>query len=84
LGTWCGLCKIIVPVLLKVQSESTQTIKLVSVNADQNLKLANTYRLKSLPTLLVFERGNLIQRLEGFHNREALYQTLEQMMFTSV
>ena len=81
---WCGLCKAIVPVLLKVQAESTQPIKLVSINADQNLKLANTYRLKSLPTLLVFERGKLIQKLEGFHSREELYQILEQMMFTLV
>jgi thioredoxin 1 len=81
---WCGLCKAIVPVLHKVQSESTQPIKLVSVNADGNFKLANTYRLTSLPTLLVFEKGNLIQRLEGFHSREGLYQLLEQRMFTSV
>jgi thioredoxin 1 len=81
---WCGLCKAIVPVLLKVQAESTQPIKLVSVNADRNFKLANTYRLTSLPTLLVFDRSNLIQRLEGFHTRDGLYKLLEQRMFTSV
>jgi thioredoxin 1 len=81
---WCGLCKAIVPVLLKVQAESTHPIKLVSINADRNFKLANTYRLKSLPTLLIFDRGNLVQRLEGFHGREEVYQVLEQIMFTSI
>jgi thioredoxin 1 len=81
---WCGLCKAIVPILLKLQSESTQPIKLVSINADDNLKLANTYRLKSLPTLLVFERGVIIQRFENFHSRDGLYQVLSEIVLTSV
>jgi thioredoxin 1 len=81
---WCGLCKAIVPVLLKFQAEATEPIKLVSINADQNLKLANTYRLKSLPTLLVFDRGLLVQRLDDFYSRDGLYQILEKVVLSSV
>lgn len=81
---WCGLCKAIVPILHKLQAEATQPIKLVSVNADENLKLANTYRLRSLPTILIFERGVLLERLEDFHGRDGLYQILEEIVLNSV
>jgi thioredoxin 1 len=67
---WCGLCHLIEPSLLKLQSEWDGELKLVGVNADANLKLANTYRLKSLPTVLLFEQGRLVSRLEGFNGRE--------------
>ena len=78
---WCGLCRLINPILLKFNSpENQEKIKFVSINADNNLKLSNTYTLKSLPTILVFQKGNIIQRLEGFNGREELYSSLEQMM----
>ena len=78
---WCGLCRLINPILLKFHSPEIQTkIKFVSINADNNLKLSNTYSLKSLPTILVFEKGNIIERLEGFSGREDLYSSLEHMM----
>jgi thioredoxin 1 len=74
---WCKLCLNIQPLLVKFQSENQETIKVVSINADENLKLVNTYRLKMLPTLLLFERGVVTHRIEGFHGREDLYRTLE-------
>ncbi|MGH2413258.1 MAG: thioredoxin family protein [Microcystaceae cyanobacterium] len=77
---WCGLCRLINPLLLKHQSQWEGQLKLVSINADENLKLATTYRLKSLPTLIVFERGSVIHRLEGFNGREDLRRTLETIV----
>jgi thioredoxin 1 len=76
---WCGLCKIIQPLLLQFKSQCGDQIKLVDVNADNNFKLATTYRLKSLPTLLLIENGIVRQRLEGFRGREDLLQALEEI-----
>jgi len=69
---WCGLCRIIHPLLLQFQSQCGEQIKLVGVNADENFKLSNTYRLKSLPTLLLIENGIVRHRLEGFRGRDDL------------
>jgi thioredoxin 1 len=77
---WCGLCRLIDPTLIQFTAQCDQNIKLVSVNADANLKLSNAYRLKSLPTLLLFYQGQIIDRLEGFHGREDLLKRLEQMV----
>jgi thioredoxin 1 len=76
---WCGLCRIIQPIVQSYHAQWNGEIRLVAVNADENFKLANTYRLKSLPTLLLFARGEVIERLEGFYNRDDFCKSLEAM-----
>ncbi|MEH2240262.1 thioredoxin family protein [Nostoc sp.] len=76
---WCGLCRVIHPLLLQFQAQCGEEIKLVGVNADQNFKLSTTYRLKSLPTLLLIENGNVRHRLESFRGREDLRLALEHI-----
>ena len=81
---WCGLCRIINPLLMRFQSEWGAQVKLVGINADQSLKLANTYRLTTLPTLILFENGKVVHRLEGFNGRDDLLRALENIMVTSL
>ncbi|MGH1395251.1 MAG: thioredoxin family protein [Trichormus sp.] len=76
---WCGLCRIIHPLLLQFQVQCGDQIKLVRVNADENFKLSNTYRLKSLPTLLLIENGMIRHRLESFRSRDDLRLALEDI-----
>ncbi len=75
---WCGLCRVISPLLVKVNSECVGEIKLVGINADRNLKLANNYRLKSLPTLILFNKGQIVYRIDEFNGREDLMQKLNR------
>jgi thioredoxin 1 len=83
---WCGVCRMMNPVLVELQKEWGGQIKIVSINADDSLKLANTYRLKTLPTLLLFDGGKLLYRLDEFRRREDfkaafdnIHQTLETL-----
>ncbi len=76
---WCGLCRVIHPLLLQFQAQCGEEIKLVGVNADQNFKLSTTYKLKSLPTLLLIENGIVRHRLESFRSREDLRLPLDEM-----
>jgi thioredoxin 1 len=77
---WCGLCKLIVPQLRQFQAQWNGQVKLVGINADQSLKLASTYRLQTLPTLILFHEGQVLNRLEHFHGREDLLRTLNAFM----
>lgn len=79
---WCGLCLMLNPMLSKFESQWRNEIQLFSINADQNFKLSNTYRLKSLPTLILFHGENVIYRFEDFSHREELYCTLNNIMLT--
>ncbi|MGL5080966.1 MAG: thioredoxin family protein [Microcoleaceae cyanobacterium] len=81
---WCGLCRFIVPQLRQFQTQWQGQVKVVGVNADQSLKLASTYRLKTLPTLILFHESQVLYRLEQFHGREDLRRTLDQFMQDSI
>ena len=76
---WCGLCKVIEPTLTQFQDRWDDQIQLVNINADDNLKIASTYRLRTLPTLILFVNGRAIDRLEGFHTREDLRIALDRI-----
>ena len=77
---WCSLCVMLNPMLNKIESQWSEHLKIVSINADDNFQLANIYRLSNLPTLIVINSGNVIHRLEGFHSREDIYNTINQAM----
>ena len=76
---WCGLCKVIQPTLIQFHDRWDEQIKLVHIDADRNLKLASTYRLKTLPTLLLFANGKILDRLEVIHSQADLCTDLERM-----
>lgn len=77
---WCGLCKLINPMLETMRENQNQEIKLVSVNADDNLKLVSFYRLQNVPTIMLFKNGELLEKLDNFNSRDRLKITLERIM----
>ncbi len=77
---WCGLCRYIDPLLTRFQTEWGDQIKLVRINADESLRLVSNYRLTTLPTLLLFEGGQLRHRLDSFQGQEDLRAAIEKMM----
>jgi thioredoxin 1 len=80
---WCGLCRAIDPTLTTFEAQWAGKVKLLGVNADQSLKLANTYRLTSLPTLILFEGDRVLFRFENYHGREELRRTLDSWMLAT-
>jgi thioredoxin 1 len=60
------------PLLNRLQGDYGSQCKIVSVNADENLKIANAVRLKSLPTLLLFRDGEILHRVDHFTSHDEL------------
>jgi thioredoxin 1 len=81
---WCGICYWVHPILNQLQIQKYPQIKMVSINADNNLRLANTYRLATLPTLLILDQGQVCHRIEGFYDRDNLDALLQHIMETSL
>jgi thioredoxin 1 len=77
---WCGLCRVVNPMLEQLQINREKPIKLVSINADDNFKLANTYRLRSLPTLIFFENGKISERIDRFQGRDGIFSSIQNLM----
>jgi thioredoxin 1 len=81
---WCGACKLITPLLNQIEGTWPGRFKLVHINADENFKLSNRYRLSTLPTLMLFNEGQICHRLEGFSGRDELRSSLEQALSRSL
>ena len=62
---WCGPCKMLTPILEELSNEMKNEINVVKVNLDENQDLAMKYSIRSIPTLLLFKDGNLLDTKVG-------------------
>jgi len=72
---WCGPCKIMGPIVDEL-SDKLKNIKFVKVNVDENPDLSSEYSIFSIPTLLVFKEGKMINQLVGVLGKDQLLKTL--------
>ena len=77
-ATWCGPCKMLAPVLEKAAEELTN-VPLYKVDIDEEMELANQYKIMTVPTLLFFKGGKLVFQNSGVINRKQLESMLERL-----
>lgn len=73
---WCGPCLMISPVLDQLAAESQGRYRIVKLNVDDNPQTASRYRVASIPALLIFKDGELVDRLVGVQPKEVIAQRL--------
>lgn len=61
---WCGPCRMVGPVLEQIAEEQSD-VKVCKVNIDEEMELANRFRIMSIPTLMVLDKGNVIRQSVG-------------------
>ena len=71
---WCGPCRMIAPALDAISAEMGDKVKIVKVNVDENPKIASNYGIMSIPTLMIFKDGQLVDRKTGAAPQAALKQ----------
>jgi len=69
---WCGPCRMQTPILEKIASSGETSTKIVKVNTDENVPVAQKYGIMSIPTLILFENGQEIARFEGVQPENVL------------
>ena len=74
---WCGPCRMVSPVLERLATEKAGQIKLVKVNADEAPELSQRFEVRSIPTLLVLRRGQVVATQIGAAPASALRPWLE-------
>ncbi len=71
---WCGPCKMLSGTLEQIQKETN--IKIVKVNVDDESELASTYNIRSLPTLILFKNGEMVNQIVGAVSKNKILEML--------
>lgn len=74
-ASWCGPCKMIAPVLEEIAEERSD-ITVGKVNIDEELELAQEFKIMSVPTLLVMKNGQIMQKAAGAMKKEEILNLL--------
>ncbi|MBI3659673.1 thioredoxin [Candidatus Acetothermia bacterium] len=73
---WCGPCKAIAPVINEIATELAGQLKVAKVNVDENEALSLQYGVQGIPTLILFQNGQEVQRITGFLPKAQLVRQL--------
>ena len=74
---WCGPCRQIAPVIEQLAGENMGAIKIGKLNVDEAPNAAQSYGVSSIPTLMIFKGGEVIERLAGVQPKTKLQQAID-------
>ena len=77
-ATWCGPCRMIAPILDQLASEYTGKAKVAKLDVDTNIKTATRFNVRSIPTILFFKDGQLVDQVIGAVQKPALESKFKQ------
>ena len=77
---WCGPCKMLGPILEEISVDLKDKLQVVKVNLDENQDLAMKYSIRSIPTLLLFKEGELVDTKVGLLPKSDLVEWLSSKL----
>jgi thioredoxin 1 len=77
---WCGPCRQIAPVVEKLSEEYKDKLKFCKVNVDENHDTASKYHVMSIPTLILFKKGQLVEQTVGGVSEKTLRSKLQELL----
>ncbi|MFC2126239.1 thioredoxin [Bacteroidota bacterium] len=79
-ATWCGPCHTMSPIIQKIAEDFSGRIKVIKVDVDKNQAAAMKYSIKGVPTLILYNKGEIIWRQSGVINKNGLINILNHKL----
>ena len=76
---WCGPCKQMAPSIELASEELAERLLVAKANVDENPELSAKYNIRSIPTLLFFKRGQVVDRQVGAISKRKLWEKIEEV-----
>jgi thioredoxin 1 len=76
-ASWCGPCQMLGPIIDEIGSEYKDKIKVVKIDVDENQNLALKYNISSIPAVLIFNEGKVIETIIGYHQKQDYLNALK-------
>jgi len=77
---WCGPCKAIGPIVEEIAGQFKDSVKVMKLNVDDNQKTALAYKVRSIPTLILFKGGNVLDTLVGLAPKDRLEEFVKKAL----
>jgi thioredoxin 1 len=77
-AAWCGPCRAVAPTIEELAAQYDGTVKVGKLNVDENPQSASGFRIQSIPAVLVFKDGKVVDTLIGVHSKERYEQAVQQ------
>ncbi|HEU5138342.1 MAG TPA: thioredoxin [Bacillales bacterium] len=75
---WCGPCKMVAPVLEEINDEMEDKVKIVKLDVDENQETAGNFGVMSIPTLIFFKDGEVVDKVVGYQPKESLVEVINK------
>ena len=75
---WCGPCKMLTPVMEQLEKEYGNKVKFVKVDVDKNHNISSKYNISSMPTIMVFKKDKVEEKLVGFLPKKSLENKIKK------
>lgn len=77
---WCGPCHMITPVLQQIAVEKADTVTIAKLNVDANPDITASYRVRALPTLMLFKNGVIVDQVKGALPKAAIEKWISEAL----
>lgn len=74
---WCGPCKMLAPIIKEVKSELGDQLKIIKIDIDKNARVASQYHVRSVPTMILFQKGKQLWRQSGLMQKAQLIEIIK-------
>ena len=74
---WCGPCQMLSPVLEEIASKHP-SLKIVKINVDDNMDICSTYHISSIPNVMIFKDGQMVDKFVGFQSAQKVEEILSK------
>ncbi len=78
-ATWCGPCKAMQPILDQLKSDLGESLRIIKIDIDKNQAIAEKFKVKGVPTFVLFKKGEILWRQSG----AMTLQTIKQNIFSA-
>ncbi len=75
---WCGPCRKLTPVLEQIQNEFSNEIKIVKINADENIDIVQEYGVSSFPTIIILKNKEVKEFMAGSMSKSAIVSNIKK------
>ena len=79
-AVWCGPCQMVAPIVDELATEYDGKLKVLKLNTDENPDIAGKYGIMSIPTLLFFKNGQMVEKVVGAVPKRALKEAIDNLL----